>query len=222
MKLDLTKDLATYTDDELLNLTSKILDLQEIDRKENALHYYEPTSEEAGRLHKLTVGTVGLFGGNGSSKTETALVEGLIRATGLIPECLKDTYPREKLRGPIHMRVVCESLTTVLEPIILPKLQYWSWSGLQPQGGSRGHWGWIPKHCLINGDWKKSYNTRLRLLSVLYRNQNGKVEGVSTIQFMSYDQDSSDFASGDVHYCLHDEPPKYSIWKENQIGRAHV
>jgi hypothetical protein len=32
---------------------------------------------------------------------------------------------------------------------------------------------------------------------------------------MSYDQDPSDFASGDVHYCLHDEPPTKEIWNEN-------
>lgn len=217
MKLDLGRDLSTYTDDEILALTGQLLDLQEIDRKEFALHYYEPTNAEVGKIHTLTVGTIGIFGGNGSGKTEHALVEGIIRCTGIIPESLKDTYPRQKLTGPIRMRVVCESLTTVLEPIILPKLQYWSWSGLKPQGGPQGHWGWIPKHCLINGDWKKSYNTRLRLLSVLYRNpETGKVEGISTIQFMSYDQDSSDFASGDVNYCLHDEPPKYSIWKENR------
>jgi hypothetical protein len=33
---------------------------------------------------------------------------------------------------------------------------------------------------------------------------------------MSYDQDPSDFASGDIHYNLHDEPPTYAIWKENR------
>lgn len=217
MKIDAQQDFSTLSDDELLDLAVQLLDTQETDRKEFALHYYEPTNKEVGKIHDLTVGTIGIFGGNGSGKTEHALVEGIIRCTGIIPDSLKATYPRQKLRGPIHMRVVCESLTTVLEPIILPKLQYWQWSGLQPQGGSQGHWGWIPKHCLINGDWKKSYNTRLRMLSLLYRNpETGKVEGISTIQFMSYDQDSSDFASGDVHYCLHDEPPKYAIWKENR------
>lgn len=217
MKIDAAQDFSNIKDEDLLALAAQYLDLQETDRKEFALFYYEPTNKEVGKIHELTCGTIGIFGGNGSGKTEHALVEGVIRCTGIIPESLKGTYPREKLRGPIKMRVVCESLTTVLEPIILPKLQYWTWSGLHPQGGSQGHWGWIPKHCLINGDWKKSYNSRLRILSLLYRNPDtGKVEGMSTIQFMSYDQDSSDFASGDVNYCLHDEPPKYAIWKENR------
>jgi hypothetical protein len=210
-------DLSTLSDEELVKTFQQQLDLQNQDKREYALYYYEPTNAEVARIHDLTVGTIGIFGGNGSGKTEHALVEGIIRATGIIPESLRATYPREKLRGPINMRVVCESLTTVLDPIILPKLQYFSWSGLMPQGGLQGHWGWIPKHCLIGGDWKKSYNNRLRMLSVLYRNPDtGKVEGVSKIQFMSYDQDSSDFASGDVQYCLHDEPPKHAIWKENR------
>lgn len=217
MKLDTAQDLTVLSDEALLGLMNQLLGLQEQDRKEFSLFYYEPTNPEVGKIHELTCGTIGIFGGNGSGKTEHALVEGIIRCTGIIPESLKATYPRQKLRGPIHMRVVCESLTTVLEPIILPKLQYWSWSGLMPQGGQQGHWGWIPKHCLINGDWKKSYNTRLRMLSVLYRNPDtDKPEGISTIQFMSYDQDASDFASGDVHYCVHDEPPKHAIWKENR------
>jgi len=208
---------AEMTDEQLVAEFQSKLDVQAQDRKEFALYYYEPTNKEIARIHDLTCGTIGIFGGNGSGKTEHALVEGIIRCTGIIPEYLQATYPREKLRGPINMRVVCESLTTVLEPIILPKLQYFCWSGLAPQDGPRGHWGWIPRHCLINGDWKKSYNTRLRMLSVLYRNPDtDKVEGISKIQFMSYDQDSSDFASGDVQYCLHDEPPKYSIWKENR------
>lgn len=215
--IDESIDLSKLSDDDVVKLASEYLDLQEGDRKEFALHYYEPANPTIGRIHALTVGTIGIFGGNGSGKTEHALVEGVIRCTGIIPASLQDSYPRQKLRGPIRMRVVCESLTTTLENLILPKLQWYGWSGQQPQGGTQGHWGWIPKHCLIGGDWKKSYNTRLRLLSVLYRNPDtDKVEGISTIQFMSYDQDSSDFASVDVHYCMHDEPPKHSIWKENR------
>lgn len=213
----LTTDPETLTDEELLELTNRIVSLTENDRKQNALHYYKPANAEIAKVHDLTVSTIGIFGGNGSGKTEHALVEGIIRCTGQIPASLEATYPREKLKGPIHMRVVCESLTTVLEPIILPKLQYFAWSGLLPQGGKSGHWGWIPKHCLLQGDWKKSYDKRLRILTVIYRNPDtGNPEGTSTIQFMSYDQDASDFASGDLQYCLHDEPPTHEIWKENR------
>lgn len=216
MGIDWQQDFAQLSDEELLGYTNKLLTLQETDRKEFSLYYYVPANDTVGRLHTLTCGTIGIFGGNGSGKTEHALVEGIIRCTGIVPESLKSVYPREKLRGPIRMRVVCESLTTVLEQIILPKLQYWTWSGQAPQGGEQGHWGWVPRHCLVGGDWKKSYNTRQRTLTVVYHDDAGRPQGYSTIQFMSYDQDSSDFASGDVHYCLHDEPPTYAIWKENR------
>jgi hypothetical protein len=210
-------DMSKMTDEDLLAAASDMLLMQETDLKEYALHYYKPANETVGRIHALTCGTIGIFGGNGSGKTEHALVEGVIRCTGRIPDSLKATYPREKLRGPIHMRVVCESITAILEPIILPKLQYWSWSGLRPQGGLQGHWGWIPRHCLLQGDWKKSYNTRTRMLSLRYLNPDtDKFEGLSTIQFMSYDQDPENFASGDVHYCIHDEPPPFPIWRENR------
>lgn len=214
--LDPTLDLEVLTDDQLLMMTHQVLDLQETDRKEFALHYYEPANDTIRQIHTLTCGTIGVFGGNGSGKTEHALVEGIIRCTGIVPASLDATYPRQKLRGPIHMRVVCESLTTVLDPIILPKLQYWVWSGLQPHGGAQGHWGWVPRHCLIGGDWKKSYDKRLRILTVINYGLDGNAVGTSSIQFMSYDQDSTDFASGDLQYCLHDEPPTYAIWKENR------
>jgi len=210
-------DLSALTDEQLLDAAQDLLNLQEKDLHEFALHYYAPANPTIAKIHDLTVGYIGIFGGNGSGKTEHALVEGIIRCTGQIPDSLKDTYPRQKLCGPIKMRVVCESITAILEPIILPKLQYWSWSGLKPQGGSQGHWGWIPRHCLIEGDWKKSWNSRLRLLTVRYLNPDtGKFEGYSTIQFMSYDQDPENFASGDIDYCLHDEPPPHPIWRENR------
>ncbi len=46
--------------------------------------------------------------------------------------------------------------------------------------------------------------------------------GESTIQFMSVDQDASDFASGDFHIVLHDEPPTHAIWRENQARTMRV
>lgn len=204
------------TDADLLEAGQQIVELQRRDTNENQLFYYKPANATIGHIHDLTVGTIGIGGGNGAGKTEHALVEGIIRATGQIPHSLRNTYPRSKLRGPINVRVVCESLTTVLHPVILPKLQWWRWTGQGQPFGAQGHFGWIPKHCLINGDWKKSWNEKLRLLNVLYRDpDDDRIIGQSTIQFMSYDQDPTDFASGDVHYCLHDEPPPKAIWGEN-------
>jgi hypothetical protein len=162
-------------------------------------------------------------GGNGSAKTETMLVEVIMCATGVFPDSQRHLV-EQKFRGPIHCRVTVESLTTTLEPIILPKLQWFRWTGVDRPGGEKGHWGWIPKSCLIDGEWDRSYSNKLRILRVLCRDPNNpeKVLGESTIQFMSLDQDSTDFASGDFHICAHDEPPSLPIWRENEARTMRV
>jgi len=248
-------DIGSQTDEELLSLIRNVSDLYERDKQENQLLYYEPVSEESKKLHTSTAQTVALFGGNGSSKTETSLVEMLVCASGVIPESLKDIwdkhdidcecghkftieagenftcseckkeYPliKRKLRGPINCRVVCESLTTVLHPIILPKLQWWKWTGDSEPGGPLGHWGWIPRTSLVQGVWERSWSEKLRILRIKYwDDKRGKYWGESTIQFMSHDNDPSDFASGDFHIVLHDEPPSYAIWTENQARTMRV
>src|SRR2546426_3917092 len=150
------QELSRLSDEELRRLAAHALALQQHERQANQLRYYQPASEVAGRIHTSLAKTIGLGGGNGAGKTDHALVEGVIRATGQVPESLRATYPMSKLRGPIAVRVVCESLTTTLYPIILPKLQWWKWSGVDSPGGAKGHWGWIPRHCLVNGEWSKS------------------------------------------------------------------
>jgi len=215
--------LSSLQDDDIVSMVQSALELQAFDRQVNQLRYYQPVSKVAEEIHYSEAKILGIGGGNGASKTDTALTEMVIRATGQIPLALAARYPHRKLRGPINCRVVCESLTTTLAPVILPKLQWWRWQGVDRPGGTRGHFGWIPKHCLIKGEWKDSWTERTRTLQVYYREPGSDViEGISTFQFMSYDQDPSDFASGDVHFCLHDEPPKESIWIENLVRVKRV
>ena len=130
--------IDALTDDELVSVTAQLVSIQSQDRQVNQLRYYQPVSARARKIHLSTAKTIGVGGGNGSSKTESMLVEMIIRATGQIPLSLKDSYPREKLRGPINCRLVVESLTTTLFPIILPKLDYRKWQGVDRAGGSRG------------------------------------------------------------------------------------
>ena len=215
--------VAALSDEDLLALAQDVIALQAQDRHVNQLRYYHPVSPKAIRIHTSQAKILGIGGGNGSSKTDSALVELVIRATGQIPLALQDTYPRSKLRGPINCRVVVESITNTLDTIILPKLQWWQWQGVDAPGGPRGHYGWIPKHCLLKGEWEHSWTARTRLLEVCYRDPGSDVvRGVSRIQFMSYDQDPKDFASGDFQIILHDEPPKESIWIENLVRAKRV
>lgn len=222
--LDIEPDkLDQLSDDELSKITNYVLGLQAKERNVFQLKYYKPVSEKAIRVHTSNAPVFFLAGGNGASKTDTALVDMVICCTGIVPDSLREVYPVEKFRGPINCRVVVESITNTLETIILPKLQWWNWQGVDRPGGEKGHYGWIPQHCLIKGEWDNSWTARTRTLEILYHDPlSGKYEGRSKIQFMSYDQDPSDFASGDFHLVMHDEPPKEMIWVENAVRTARV
>jgi hypothetical protein len=180
---------------------AELLEANATDRRENAIRYYEPVSEKGKKVHTTTCKTVGVFGGNGSGKTEQCIAEMAMLATGLVPDSLAECVdPREKLRGPVSCRVVLESLTTTMHNIILPKLQWWKWTGIDQPGGQKGHWGWIPRTSLLGGDWTRAWSEKLRTLRINYYDPwSDKIAGESTIQFMSKDQDPSDFASGDFH-----------------------
>lgn len=215
-------DIAKLPDDGLKVAVANVLEIMQRDRRENQLLYYRPVSEHAQKIHDCRAKVIGVGGGNGASKTDTCLAEIAMMATGIFPEC--EEHIKDKFRGPINVRIVVESLTTVLHPIILPKMQWWKWSGVDEPGGDRGHWGWIPRICLVDGSWVKSWSEKLRILRVLCRDPSepDRVIGESTIQFMSHDQDPTDFASGDFHLVLHDEPPAHAIWRENQARTMRV
>lgn len=217
------ESLPNLSDDKFRELMARIVGVQQEDRKQNAILYYRPASPKAQTVHDCKSKVVGIGGGNGSSKTETALAELVMCATGVFPNSQRHLIA-QKFRGPISCRVVVESLTTTLEPIILPKLMWWRWTGVDRPGGERGHFGWIPKTSLVGGEWDRSWSAKLRVLTVLCRDPENpeKVLGESTIQFMSHDQDPTDFASGDFHLIIHDEPPSLAIWRENEARTMRV
>lgn len=199
-------------------LVGKVLEQQQVQHREKQLRFYQPVSAAARKLHESKARRIGVFGGNRASKTDTCLAELSVLGTGVVPLSLRHIDWDAKFRGPRRMRVVVQSLTTTLHPTILPKLQYWRWNGDDVPGGVKGHWGWIPRDCLIGQSWEKSWSEKLRTLTVLYRDPKRpeKVLGESTFQFLSKDQDASDFASGEFHDILHDEPPTLAIWRENE------
>lgn len=210
-------------DDVFQNMAAKVIEVQRADRKENQILYYQPASERAMQVHLSNAKFTGISGGNRSSKTETILAELTALSTGMFPIKLHDLM-MDKFRGPINVRIVIESFKTVLHPIMLPKLQWWKWSGADEPGGDRGHWGWVPRTCLIDGSWLKSWSEKNAMLTILCRDPDDtdKVIGESTIQFMSKDQDHSDFASGTFHHIMHDEPPLYAQWRENESRTMEV
>lgn len=224
---ELVRALNSMTDDELALMAQDVMMALQEDVRENAIAYYRPVSKKARKIHKSQARIVGIGGGNGSSKTETVLAHFTAMATGVFPSdpddpALYEDFKRQ-FRGPINARIVVQSLTTTLHPIILPKLKWWVWTGIGKPGGDKGHWGWVPKKCLINADWDKSWSEKLRILKVnCYEPGTEKVIGQSTIQFMSHDQEPQDFASGDFHLVMMDEPPRLRIWEENEARTMRI
>lgn len=214
----LTEDNVKYlTDEDLRKAALEFLNERDKARRETQIMFYRPVSEKARLIHQSTAGLIGIGGGNRSGKTESIMAEWVALATGIFPAGLEDEM-RVKFRGPIKVRMCIESLKTVLTPTILPKLQWWRWEGEGLAGKGMGHWGWVPRICLKNMDWKTSWSEKLCTLTVLCRNPDNVEEilGESIIQFLSYDQDSTDYASGSFHIVHMDEPPPYAVWRENQ------
>ena len=209
--------LNGWSDAQLQSFLAGAVSIAQEDRKHNQIRFYKPVSSQAMRFHESTALVLAAGGGNRSSKTTSMLVHMVMCGTGVWPDSLRHLIPVH-FRGPINMRLVVESLTTTLEPVILPKLQYWKWNGVDRPGGERGHWGWIPRMCLIDGAWDRSWSAKLRMLRLLCRDPENpdRVLGETTWQFMSFDQDPTDFASGEFHIIGHDEPPKYPQWLENE------
>ena len=222
MKLD-TIELETLSEPAFLEIANQVIELHEQDRRENAIMYYKPVSERAMSAHESQAKYVGFAGGNGSGKTESALAEAVALATGIFPEGMEGIF-KAKFRGPIKVRIIVESKTTTLDAVIKEKLQWWRWTGLEPIGGERGHWGWIPKTCLLKASWQESWREKIQTLTVHCRDPEDtrRILGQSTVQFMSHSQDPQAFASGDYHLVLFDEPSRLAIFRENEARTMRV
>lgn len=208
---------------------SLVTQAAEVDRKEVQLAYYTAANPMALPIHLSTAREVAVVGGNRSGKTDTMLAELAIQMTGHIPLALQDIYPREKLRPPIRARIVCNSLTDTLEPVIKPKLRWDQWNGVGDYLTGLGHWGWIPRHCLAQGNWERAYSEKYRTLHVgvdtHWVGRDGavnRVSGTSSCQFLSYDQDLTAFAGSSMHFVGHDELPPADLYRENRMRTLDV
>ena len=253
-------ELATLSDDEIKArartnpawwdaVHQELAHLIQHEAKTCQIHYYAPANPMAAPVHTSTAREIAILGGNRSSKTTTMLAEFAIRTTGHIPQALWPTYPLQKIRGRIRGRVVCNSLTDTLEPIIKKKLNYNEWNGVGDPSEGRGHWGFIPQHCLVGGTWERAYSEKYRTLRVAFctvctvlphtdascagcalampRTPTGHrwpdaYTGISDIQFLSYDQELSAFTGHSLHLVGHDELPPADIYRENQLRALDV
>lgn len=215
------KDLSQLSDDAFSDLVTSLIEVQADDVKENQIKYYQPVSPKAKAVHFLTADTVGIGGGNGSSKTETSFAEMVMCATGIFPDWALEEMPGEFIRGkamgPMKCRVILANFKAQLEPM-LKKFQWWEWTGVLPAGGDRGHWGWVPHSALLGGSWEKSWSAGRSILSfnAVDPYDTSRVVGTSTIQFMSKEMEALAMAGVDLQFCVMDEPSTLSVYNETQ------
>lgn len=196
-------EVDSWPAEERMRLAEETVKLKRQLRQERALALYEPVSEEAVKFHCSKALQRVIVGGNGSSKSETNFVDLAIEMTGIIPDSLKTVYPKEKLRPPIHARLIVRGFTTTSQQL-LDKFIWNKWTGLSD--GVTGHWGWIPREMLLNGRWEDSWSAQFKTLTIL----NG-----STLQIMTHEQPAEHHASSSMHRTAVDEGPTSDIWREN-------
>lgn len=206
-------EISGLSHGELVELAEAVKTHRALMQQEHQLLFYQPVSDTARQIHLSTAKEVIASGGIRSSKTDTLLAELVIQLTGIVPYALEGEYPPPRNRPPLRARVMCESLTSTLEPIIKPKLRWTDWNGRGEPGGPYGHWGWIPRHMLLRGSWEDSYSEKYRTLTLT----NG-----STVQFMSYTQEIGDLKGASLHFILNDEGGPEGHYRENKMRTLDV
>jgi len=138
---------------------------------------------------------IAILGANQAGKTLIICIIGYILSTGEVPEFLKDIFPKELLptKFPVKGRVVGVDNRQLLNAV----LREWK--------------KFAPKNCLRNGNWKDSWNSERKTLT-LYRNNNFVL---AEVEFMTNEQDVDSFQGVQLHGVAYDEEPKEKIRKEN-------
>lgn len=104
---------------------------------------------------------------------------------------LKGEHPYKRVpEPPVAGRAIGVDLLRGVQGILIPQFKRW-----------------IPPSLLVDGSWSKSYHAESRTLTLA----NG-----STLEFMSYEQDTDKFAGVPRHFIHYDEEPPQHIYQENQ------
>ena len=154
------------------------------------------------QIHMSEAGIRGASGGNQSGKSTTAIIESLMKASGVVPFCFDPTKASFKWRLPEKrylwtepqvVRVISIDYQNGILKNMLPQFRHWT-----------------PKEFLLNGKWEDSYSAEKQILSIYWE---GKLRG--SIEFMSNNQDLASFQGPARHMLVFDEEPDHEIYKEN-------
>lgn len=139
----------------------------------------------------------GTSGGNQSGKTDVETIDGIIKATGELPNSMKEYEGQfEDIIRRAKNKVVRGRVTAVdnkqLHRVVLATWQKY-----------------IPKQYLKGGDWDKSYSKEFDILT-LYR---GK-KPCATIEYLTNEQAVKSAQGNPLDWAKFDEEPDKAKWKE--------
>lgn len=223
----LTPEEKKLVRSEVLRAMSELQQMSDRVKSENPFWYYEPITgdisiEKREFLHKwlkpedvpqkldgslnfhLSDKKIRLAsGGNQSSKSYSAAIEGIIKATGKLPYCFDETdtkrfkwkipEKRWKRDRPQHVRVVGFDWENDVVKNLLPKFRQLA-----------------PREYLVDGSWDKSW---IAGESTVYFRDGRELLG--TIEFMSNKQDLASFGGPPRDLVIFDEEPFHDVYKEN-------
>ena len=160
--------------------------------RENGISYYIPNPKQY-LAHKSPCKEIFYCGGNRSGKTTFAIAEAVIHTTGDYP----DWYPKERrLNRPIKVKIISPKFKEGIGDTIAPKIK-----SLMPQKVYAGNPKRSPQGYLVHMDVKWKGN-----------------KGISTIDFLSQEQDIMSFEGWDADIVISDEPLKEKIFIAIQRG----
>jgi phage terminase large subunit-like protein len=155
-------------------------------RRFNPLEAYSPLTPQRA-FHESQAKLRGFFGGNRAGKTTGGIVDDLIQAAPeqLLPEHLR---PYKRFRCPFYCRVTCPDYSNVLVPVILQKLR-----------------DWTPLALLRDQNFDRAYDKA---------NKSLRLECGCRFDFMTYQQELSQFGGAALHRVHYDEEPPQDIRNE--------
>lgn len=192
ISIDAIDDLSRDEILEILGVLNDDPDAEVEEYKECRLYLYKPNHEVALQFHLSIVDVILAGGGNRSGKSTSAVADFMIGLTGIVPKALTSVYPKKKLFHPQHLRIVSTDFVNGIDKVILPMFV--------------GPKAWFPASMIIGWDSKNR--------TMLVRNIHGTV---SSVEFMSYEQDVEKFQGTSRHRILYDEEPPEAIRKECQM-----
>lgn len=222
----LTKEERAFLADYYGKIEAEADAVEAEQRKANPYWFYEPTTGEVGLerrefllrylkkddipqklhggldVHLSNAPIRGASGGNQASKTVTAIIEALMKASGVVPFCFdpskrlfKWKLPEKRYQWsePQFIRIISIDYQNGILKNLIP-----------------GFRKWTPKEFLKGGNWEDSYSAEKQILTIYWE---GQVRGY--IEFMSNKQDLASFQGPARQMLIFDEEPDHEIYKEN-------